>query len=115
MTFLPRSPDRGTQPGKACPRYPSAPWPLMIQHGKRTPGRLDHPGQGTTGGKTMFDAKALLNSVLGADAAAAVSNAWQNAAAAASDAADKAQAQLQGTKAGDVFAQGRQLAVENPG
>jgi hypothetical protein len=61
----------------------------------------------------MFDAKALLNSLLGADAAAAVSNALQNTATAASGAADKAQ--LQGTTAGDVFARGRQLAAESPG
>jgi uncharacterized membrane protein YebE (DUF533 family) len=63
----------------------------------------------------MFDAKALLNSLLGADAAAAVSNTLQNTATAASDAVDKAQAQLQGTKVSDVLAQGRQFAAENLG
>ena len=63
----------------------------------------------------MFDAKALLNSLLGAKGATAVTDALENARSAASGAADRAQAQLQGTKAGEAFGEARQYASEHPG
>lgn len=63
----------------------------------------------------MFDAKALLNSMLGAKGASAVTDALENARFAASGAADRAQAELRGTKAGDAFGEARQYANEHPG
>ena len=63
----------------------------------------------------MFDAKALLNSLLGAKGASAVTDALENARSAASGAADRAQAELQGTKAGEAFGEARQYTAEHPG
>ncbi len=63
----------------------------------------------------MFDAKALLNSLLGAQGASAVTSALENARSAAAGAADRAQAELQGTRAGEAFGQARQYAGEHPG
>jgi len=63
----------------------------------------------------MFDAKALLNSVLGAQGATAVTEVLEDARSAVSGAADRAQAGLAGTKAGDAFGRARHYARENPG
>ena len=62
----------------------------------------------------MFDAKALLNSLLGAKGATAITDALKNASSAASDAADRAEAELRGTKAGEAFGDARQYAREHP-
>ena len=63
----------------------------------------------------MFDAKALLNSLLGPKGADAVTDALESARATASDAADRAQAKLQGTKAGEAFGDARRYASAHPG
>jgi uncharacterized membrane protein YebE (DUF533 family) len=63
----------------------------------------------------MFDAKALLNSLLGAKGADAVTDALEKARVAAAAAADRAEAGLQGTKAGEAFGEARRYASEHPG
>ncbi len=63
----------------------------------------------------MFDAKALLNSLLGARGAGAVTDALESARSTAAGAADRAQAELQGTQAGEAFREARRYADAHPG
>ena len=63
----------------------------------------------------MFDAKVLLNSLLGAKGSSAVTDALESARFAASSAADRAQAELKDTKAGEAFGDARNYASAHPG
>ena len=63
----------------------------------------------------MIDTKALLNSLLGPKGADAVADALKNPRSTASGAADRAQEELQGTKAGEAFGDARRYASAHPG
>src|SRR5690348_8427118 len=62
----------------------------------------------------MFDAKTLLDTVLGGQAAQQATTAAQSAGSALADIGSRAEEGLKGTTVGDAVTEAKKLAVQNP-